>query len=197
MLFGCYRRGDANDPETYVAAISAVLSLYDVDLIREVTDPRTGIQTTEKHMTFMPQAGELKVYCEAIAARRHRLNHLGSLQKPIQERLPPPEPRPGDKATVHVPSTHERYAKLVEWSRTASEREWRLGKSSDGRDGIWVSWSIWEDGAPMKKIGDAAREIREQFKLTPQAHKTMADVDAERFGELPADQAAAVAEEVA
>lgn len=191
VLFGSYRRGDANDPDAYVAAITAVLATYDADLIREVTDPRTGICTSEKYAAFMPNAGELKIYCEAIAARKDRMKRLGELPRPDFSRraLPPPEPRPGDKATVHVPSTHERYAKLLEWSKAASEREWRLGKSSDGRDGIWVSWSVWEEGAPMKKIGDAAREIREQFKLTPQAHKTMADVDAERFGELPADQA--------
>jgi hypothetical protein len=194
MLFGCYRRGDANDPETYVAAISAVLSLYDAELIREVTDPRTGIQTAEKHMTFMPNAGELKVYCEAIAARRQRLQHLGSLPKPVRTRLPAPGPRPGDKATVFVPVSHERYAKLVEWSKTADARLWRFGKSSDNRDGIWIAWDVWDDRpAPMRSIGGAAGA----FALSQAARKTMADIDAERFGELPADQAAAVAEEVA
>jgi hypothetical protein len=74
VLFGSYRRGDANDPDAYVAAVAAVLSLYDADLIREVTDPRTGIMTSEKYMSFMLNAGELKVYCEGIAARRDRLS---------------------------------------------------------------------------------------------------------------------------
>ena len=60
LLFGCYRRGDANDPDTYVAAVAAVLSLYEPDIIREATDPRTGIQTAEKFAAFMPNAGELK-----------------------------------------------------------------------------------------------------------------------------------------
>jgi hypothetical protein len=186
MLFGCYRRGDANDPETYVAAISAVLSLYEADLIREVTDPRTGIQTTEKHMTFMPQSGELKVYCDGIAARKQRMQHLGSLAKPERARLMPPEPRSGDRATVHVPTSHERYAKLVEWSKSADMRLWRFGKSSDGRDGIWIPWDVWDNApAPAPRIGEFAKS----FTLSPQAVKTMVDLDAERNGELPADQA--------
>src|ERR1700730_13554767 len=79
VLFGSYRRGDANDPDAYVASIAAVLSMYDTDLIREVTDPRTGIMTSEKYMSFMPNAGELKVYCEGQAARRERLRRLGEL----------------------------------------------------------------------------------------------------------------------
>jgi hypothetical protein len=68
LLFGCYRRGDANDAETYVAAITLVLAQYPDNLIAEVTDPRSGIQTCEKFAAFMPNAGELKVYCEQVAS---------------------------------------------------------------------------------------------------------------------------------
>lgn len=42
-MFGCYRKGDANDPVTYVAAIAAVLSEYPADVVQSVTDPRRGI----------------------------------------------------------------------------------------------------------------------------------------------------------
>src|ERR1700682_6540100 len=101
VLFGSYRRGDANDPDAYVAAIAAVLSMYDSDLVREVTDPRTGICTTEKYMSFMPNAGELKVYCEGQAARKERLRRLGELPPADFRRalLPPPPHAPGDLAT--------------------------------------------------------------------------------------------------
>jgi hypothetical protein len=184
VLFGSYRRGDANDPDAYVAAITAVLSTYDPDLIREVTDPRTGVCTSEKYMSFMPNAGELKVYCDGLAARRQRLQHLGSLPKPERVRLAPPEPQQGDKATVHVPASHERYAKLVEWSKTADMRLWKFGKSSDGRDGMWIAWDVWDNTpVPMRSIGAAAAS----FTLSAAARKTMADIDAERYGELPAD----------
>ena len=187
MLFGCYRRGDANDPDTYVAAVAAVLSRYDAELIREVTDPNSGIQTTEKYMTFMPNAGELRVYCEGLAARRERVQRLGKLARPdpAQRLLAAPEPRPGDKATVFVPTGHERYSKLVAWSHNpeTDPREWRYGKSSDGRDGIWISWGVWDQraAAPARKMHTM------DLSLSAATLRAMRDVDAERFGELPAD----------
>ena len=91
VLFGSYRRGDANDPDAYVAAIAAVLSSYDADLIRVVTDPRSGIATTEKFMAFMPNAGELKVYCDAIRDRRARYQCLD--ERPRQPIRALPETR--------------------------------------------------------------------------------------------------------
>ena len=149
MLFGSYRRSDAADPDTYVAAVAAVLALYSTDLIREVTDPRTGIQTSEKFMAFMPNAGELKHYCEGIAARNERLKRLGERRAPDpqQARLAAPEGAPGSFAHVFVPPGHQRYAGLVEWARTANPKFFRYGKSSDGVDGIWVAYNVWDDGA--------------------------------------------------
>lgn len=149
MLFGCYRRGDANDPETYVAAVSAVLARYDTDLIREVTDPGTGIQSTEKHMAFMPNAGELKVYCDGVAARKERLKKLGErkLPNPDQQRLPAARgPNPlAPIVAVFVPPSHARYPSLCKWGETADPRMFCYGKSSYGRDGIWVAWHIFDD----------------------------------------------------
>jgi len=139
-LFGNYRRGDANDPQRYVAAIAAVLSLYDASLQREVTDPRTGIHTTEKFKTWLPNVGELKAYCDAIVAHRENLKRLGP---PSRAFIPLPPPRqPGDLATVHVPHTHSRYAGLIEWSATANPRLWKLGVNSEGVPGIWVAFGI-------------------------------------------------------
>jgi hypothetical protein len=176
MLFGCYRRGDANDPDTYVAAIAAVLSGYDTDLIREVTDPRTGICTAEKFMSFMPNAGELKVYCDGVAARRDRIQRLGALPAPdfTRARLPPPPPAPSDLATIFVPSNNPRYGKLLEWAKTADERMWKV----EDRPGIWVSYEIWDQGkaAAVKtlaqaSVGDIAAHYAEyglQFKKKDQ-----------------------------
>lgn len=172
MLFGCYRRGDANSPERYVAAISAVLSLYDDDLIREVTDPRTGISTSEKYMSFLPNSGELKVYCDGIAARRDRIRKLGDLP-PVdfsRARLPPPAPRPGDLATVFVSEADGRYQDLVEWSGTADTRLWRLGTSSDGRTGIWVAWHVISDRlACARTIGEITKAVVQDSKTEDEA----------------------------
>ena len=62
LLFGCYRKGDANDPETYTLAIAAILADYDREVITRVTDPRTGIP---RKLKFMPNPAEVAEACEA------------------------------------------------------------------------------------------------------------------------------------
>lgn len=164
LLFGCYRRGDANDPDTYVRAIAAVLSLYDTDLIREVTDPRSGIQTTEKHMTFMPQPGELRLYCEGIAARRERMRRLGERRVPDhrQVRLEAPEPQPGDLANVLVRSNHSKYERVCKWAETADKRLWRYVEG-----GIMVGYNALGDLGCIRGgtgMADIARELAESIR---------------------------------
>lgn len=61
-MFGCYRKGDANDPEVYTAAVAAILAEYDPEVIRRITDPRTGIP---RRMKFMPNPAEISEECEA------------------------------------------------------------------------------------------------------------------------------------
>ena len=180
VLFGCYRRGDANDPERYVAAMAAVLSDYDFDLMREVTDPRTGICTTEKFMSFMPNAGELKVYCETQAARKDRLRRLGERRAPVAAnlRLEAPEQPPGYLANVHIYDSHPRYAALVEWAKTAEPRLWKFGTSSDGRNGIWIPLSVWQDGQPSVKAAAVAKE--RSLALSDAARKVMKEIDEAR-----------------
>lgn len=72
LLFGQYRRGDANDPDIYVASITAILTDYAPETVRLVTDPRTGISSYEKFRIWMPNPGELKEACEAIEAPARR-----------------------------------------------------------------------------------------------------------------------------
>ena len=64
-MFGCYRKGDANDPETYTAAITAILAEYEPEVIQRVTDPRTGIPRKFK---FMPNPAELSEACDEAQA---------------------------------------------------------------------------------------------------------------------------------
>jgi hypothetical protein len=47
LLLGCYRTGEANDPETYVAAITATLARYSEAIITEVTHPATGLPVAQ------------------------------------------------------------------------------------------------------------------------------------------------------
>ena len=61
MMFGCYRKQDANDPEIYVAAVTAILSEYPDSVIETVTDPRTGLPSKIK---WLPAVAEVKSECE-------------------------------------------------------------------------------------------------------------------------------------
>lgn len=61
QLLGCYRTGEANDPETFGAAVAAVLSAFPLEVIRYVCDPRTGLPGTSK---WMPNPAEVKAACE-------------------------------------------------------------------------------------------------------------------------------------
>jgi hypothetical protein len=69
-LLGCYRTGEANDPEIYLAAVVAVLSDYPIDIVAAVTDPRTGIPAKLK---WLPTIAEIKTACEDIAGPRRRM----------------------------------------------------------------------------------------------------------------------------
>jgi hypothetical protein len=64
MLFGCYRKGDANDPEIYAAAIAATLSDFTREVVDYAVDPRTGIASKVK---FLPTVAEVREFCQAHA----------------------------------------------------------------------------------------------------------------------------------
>jgi len=131
VLFGSYRRGDANDPDMYVASIAAVLACYEPELIRRVTDPRIGISTHEKYRTFMPNSGELKAYCDEHANLMARIRHYAALPPLTPQREPSPL---APLANVFVPANNKRYPEMIERARTGDVREFRFVAN-----GIWVS----------------------------------------------------------
>ena len=117
-----------------------------------------SVKTGRKKIEMFNDAGELKVYCDSVGAQRYRVKRLGSLPAPNfnRERLPRPEPMPGDLATVFVPSGNPRYPALVDWAKTADPRKWKY----DGRPGILVAYDIWDQRQTVaRKIGDVAKEI--------------------------------------
>lgn len=63
LLLGCYRTGDANDPETYVAAIAATLARYSQDIITDVTHPVTGLPSKKG---WLPTVKEVFDACEDL-----------------------------------------------------------------------------------------------------------------------------------
>lgn len=62
ILLGCYRTGEANDPDTYVAAITAILSRYPQEVITAVTHPATGLPSKKG---WLPTVKEVVEACDA------------------------------------------------------------------------------------------------------------------------------------
>lgn len=81
LMFGSFRRGEANDPEIYATAIAKVLSGYDRGVIDFVTDPATGMASKSD---FLPTVNELKKACEEKAGEYYRAERRERL---IQEQL--------------------------------------------------------------------------------------------------------------
>jgi hypothetical protein len=116
---------------------------YDTDLIREVTDPCTGIMTSEKHMSFMLNAGELKVYCEAIAARRERLK---------RRTLP--------RFAWPLPRLQMAASRMCSFRKTIRAQVLEVRQIQHGRDGIWVARGVWDpDPLFMSRIGEVAAKV--------------------------------------
>lgn len=91
-MFGCYRKGDANDPDTYVAAITATLSRYPEDVIRTVTHPATGLPIQND---FLPTVREVYLACEAIERpRREEKAREERVRKQLAERAGFEGPKP-------------------------------------------------------------------------------------------------------
>jgi hypothetical protein len=145
LMFGCYRRGDANDPDTYVAAVAAVLSRYNSEIIKAVTDPYSGLpaRKTESGWSGLPDVADVKEACEAEAARQQRMAKLAALPRPQPLRLPPPPQSPGCRAQLFVPADVRGYAQMVQRAQTADVRDWK--HDPQGRPGIWVPYGWYDE----------------------------------------------------
>ncbi len=83
-MFGCYRKGDANDPETYVAAITATLARYPEEIICAVTHPAAGLPIQKD---FLPTVKEVFMACEAIVQpRREAEARRKGIEQQLRER---------------------------------------------------------------------------------------------------------------
>lgn len=90
LLLGCYRSGEANDPDTYVAAISATLARYSQQIITDVTHPVSGLPAKK---SWLPTVKEVFDACEEEAdrdrqqtAREHRIQEQFAMRAE-QDRL--------------------------------------------------------------------------------------------------------------
>ena len=91
LMIGCYRKTDATDPETYFAAVVAVLARWPREVITVVTEPATGIPSK---INWLPSIAEITKACEDAyqpIARQIRRELKG---------LPPPMRKVGEAAEL-------------------------------------------------------------------------------------------------
>jgi len=65
ILLGCYRTGEANDPEVYISTVAAVLMRYPEAVVREAT----GIDGLPSKLKWLPTVSEVREECDRINER--------------------------------------------------------------------------------------------------------------------------------
>lgn len=151
-MFGCYRKGDANDADTFVKAVSLVLSHYSAEVVRDVTDPFAGLPSRKKDNGYsgMPDVADVKEACEDEAARLYRMAEYKKIGKTEFKRLPAPkETRQGAWANVLVHAGHQEYAALMARTKAAGQdpRDWKIDER-----GLHVSLTWLNQPAEQKPM---------------------------------------------
>lgn len=84
-ICGCYRRDEAQDPETFAAALAIVLADYPKQIADYAADPRTGVVT--KYPMGLPNIGQIKEFCDGVRTRVDRHENYGRrVEKQLVER---------------------------------------------------------------------------------------------------------------
>lgn len=93
-ICGCYRRDEAQDPETFAVALALVFGDYPASVVDFVADPRTGVITEYK--MGMPNVGQIKEFCDSILARQKKLEQYAAAPRYERPAYRAPDPmRPG------------------------------------------------------------------------------------------------------
>lgn len=126
IMLGCYRKGGANDPQMYSAAVSALLAQYSQYVIEQVTHPLSGLPS---RTDFMPTLKELKAACEQEAQRENRINNT----KPVRPALKYSGDRPTGASHFDLVEKHGRPVGAFEspadkWNKLGGERHHTYGK---------------------------------------------------------------------
>lgn len=147
LLLGCYRTGDANDPETYVAAITAVLARYPREVITAVTHPVSGIVIEVK---WLPSVMEVREACErAMLPIQSNLARQKRIAEQMELRRLEDEERPAR------PSYEEMKAKYGP--------NWGLGQQQEQVPPSWAEQTRGRREQRMMLAEYAARGMEPQY----------------------------------
>jgi hypothetical protein len=86
QLFGCYNRNEANDPEIFITAMTAMLACYPELVVERVCDPLRGLPAKSR---FLPAIAEIRAACEtemiwhdAVERRERERRHTAEVLAP-------------------------------------------------------------------------------------------------------------------
>lgn len=155
-ICGCYRRDEAQDPETFAAALAVVLADYPASIVEFAADPRTGVIT--KFPMGLPNIGQIKQFLDDAHNRQALLMHYSTLPKARPRAIAPPQKA---QPNLFVPDTASRYqAMLKRHEKDSAGCSWRGSHQCiDGvtRNGLWVPLNWWDD--PKTIDSDTLAEV--------------------------------------
>ena len=158
LLLGCYRTGDANDPETYVAAIAATLARYSEEIITAVTHPVTGLPSKK---SWLPTVKEVHDACEEIDEfERHKIARERRTVAQLAERAEQ------DRLAAHKPTFEQLQAKYgPNWGFTPREQP----KASDFKAPSWqgIASSYSADPLRIGRLMEISNRHREASTPLP------------------------------
>lgn len=141
MMFGSYRKDEAQNPEIYSASIAATFELYPQAVVDFVSDPRTGIASEIK---WLPNIAEVREFCNSAAARMAVLAQPAIKKTSTRRYDPLPPAKYWD---LFVGNDVHGYEKMVERAADANREYYKYDSNykGTGRAGIWVPHIWWEE----------------------------------------------------
>lgn len=160
LLLGCYRSGEANDPDTYVAAISATLARYSQQIITDVTHPVSGLPAKK---SWLPTVKEVFDACEEEA---NRTRQQTARERRIQEQFAAREEQ--DRLDAVKPSLEQMKEKYgANWGLTPNEPAKESGFKAPSWQGIVSTYSA--DPTRLQRLINAADDQHPQRRRDDEA----------------------------
>jgi hypothetical protein len=160
LLLGCYRSGEANDPDTYVAAISATLARYSQQIITDVTHPVSGLPAKK---SWLPTVKEVFDACEEEANRGRQQT---ARERRIQEQFAAREEQ--DRLDAVKPSLEQMKEKYgANWGLTPNEPAKKSNFKAPSWQGIVSTYSA--DPSRLQRLISAADDQHPQRRRDDEA----------------------------
>ncbi|HEX2653541.1 MAG TPA: hypothetical protein VHN11_07815 [Xanthobacteraceae bacterium] len=133
-MLACWRTGGANDPETFITAVAAILARYPDEVVYAVTNPTEGLPV---QLTWMPSVKEVHDACEKEMEPIYRRQRE---EKVIADLM---ESRKQDEiAREHRPTVEELKAKFGEnWGMKSLDKPERKTKPAPTADELREHYS--------------------------------------------------------